>query len=304
MDIVSNMMVSVIVPTFKRPKEMLSRAIESLINQSYSKIEIVVVDDNAKPELEQFREDVKNLIKLFKDKRIKLVLNEKNLGSAGSRNHGIEQASGEYVTFLDDDDVYLPQKIELQLKNMIDNGSDYSISDLSLFYTDETLAECRTREYIKKTDSESLLKYHIMYVLAGTDSMMFKKEYLQKIGGFDKEDFGDDFFLFKRAIDGKGIFSYCPGSQIKAYVHKSEEGISIGKTKIDGENSIYNYKKQFFKILNLKERRYVKMRHYAVLAYAYKRQKRNLKFLANGLHAMLVAPIQGMKLLLNLKKTN
>ena len=295
--------VSIIIPTYKRSDEMLKRAILSTLSQSYENIEIVVVDDNAKPELGEYRKKNISMIKSLNDKRVILVKNKKNMGSAGSRNIGINKSTGSYITFLDDDDVYLENKVLNQYNEMKKNDADYSITDVNLFYTDESVAEKRTRNFIKKTDKDSLFKYHLMYVLAGTDSMMFKKSYLKKIGGFGAKDFGDDFYLFESAINGGGKFAYYPGCDFKAYVHKKEEGLSIGDGKIKGENEVYEYKKKYFGILNRKERRYIKMRHYLVLAYVYKRQRKIFKFLKNGIIAVLISPLDSLKVLVNLKKS-
>lgn len=296
-----NNKVSIIIPTYKRHRDIVERAVNSALAQTYENIEIVLVDDNARVDIADFRKEIAEMCKSINSNKIKYIVNETNKGSAGSRNEGIKHASGDYITFLDDDDVYLPEKVKNQLTAMLDSGADYSITDLDLYYTDETLAERRTRSYIKKTDPESLLKYHLLYVMAGTDTMMFKKEYLNRIGGFGGQDFGDDFLLFQKAIEANGKFCYANTSDIKAYVHKDEKGISIGKTKIDGENSIYNYKKRYFHLLNAKERRYVKMRHHAVLAYAYKRQRSFFKFIGHGVLSILTSPAASFKLLINLK---
>jgi len=297
-----NYKVSVIIPTYNRDCEMLVRAVKSVMEQSYKNIEIVIVDDNAKPEHIKIRREVEKAVKSLNDKRITFIQNEVNLGSAGSRNAGVRAANGEFITFLDDDDVYLPNKVLNQLQKMIEDDADYSITDIDLYYTDEKLAESRKRSFIVKTDAKSLLTYHLLYVLAGTDSFMFKKEYFLKIGGFGGIDFGDDFYLFKAAIDGGGKFSYLPRCDFKAYVHREESGLSIGESKIKGENEVYAFKKRFFNQLSLRQRRYIRMRHLLVLAYAYKRQKQFLKFIGYGFHAFLVSPISSLKLLFGLKK--
>lgn len=90
-----NPLVSIIVPTYNR-KDFLPINLKSLLNQTYKNIEIIVVNDHG--------EDVSNIINGFNDNRIKYIVNEKNLGLAGSRNVGIKQSNGKWISMIDDDD--------------------------------------------------------------------------------------------------------------------------------------------------------------------------------------------------------
>ena len=199
------MKVSVILPTYRRESE-LKRALESLALQGFNDFEIIVVDDNVES---SWNSRVEKIVKTFVENyNISLVYvsNHPNLGSAKCRNAGINAASGEYITFLDDDDVYLPSKISRQYDFMKNGGFDYSITDLDLYYDNEKLSEHRKRDYIKKTGADSLIKYHLMHHITGTDTMMFKADYLRKIGCFAPIDIGDEFYLMQRAIEGGGNF--------------------------------------------------------------------------------------------------
>ncbi|CEP47872.1 glycosyl transferase family protein [[Clostridium] sordellii] len=110
------MLVSVIVATYRR-ELTLKKALESLSNQTYDKIEIIVVDDNSD---EKWNSKVNQIIRNVKSKhKIIYIKNEINKGSAETRNIGIRKSSGEYITFLDDDDIYLPDKIKNQVNHMI-----------------------------------------------------------------------------------------------------------------------------------------------------------------------------------------
>ena len=111
--------VSVIIPFFNREK-LLLRAIQSVQSQTHSNLEIILVDDAS---TEPFNK-LSNLIK--KDKRIILLKNAQNKGPAASRNVGILKASGDYIAFLDSDDEFLPEKVELQLTEMMLTGYDVS----------------------------------------------------------------------------------------------------------------------------------------------------------------------------------
>lgn len=295
---ISEVMVSVIIATYRREVE-LKRALESIIQQTYKDIEIIVVDDNAEDEWNKKVKDIIDEICIHQP--IIYIPNERNKGSAETRNTGIRRATGSYVTFLDDDDVYLPEKIQNQLEHMIENNSDYCITDLELYDENERLVEKRTRKYIKEKNKDALFRYHLMYHITGTDTLMFKRDYLLSIGGFPPIDVGDEFYLMQKAIEANGKFSYLPICDIKAYVHSETDGLSSGDGKIKGENNLYEYKKKYFKILSDKDRRYISMRHYAVLAFAEIRQRNIILFFKYALYSFLISPVNCIKLLINLK---
>ena len=103
-------LVSVIIPTFNRAN-LISRAISSVCSQSYQNLEVIVVDDNSQDNTAEVVREI-----AAGDSRINYYRHSNNLGGSAARNTGIEQATGEYIAFLDSDDIWLPQKLELQLK--------------------------------------------------------------------------------------------------------------------------------------------------------------------------------------------
>lgn len=289
--------VSIIVATCHRNGE-LRRALSSLAEQSYRDFEIILVDDNGNKEWNNL---VLSIVDEFQGKnpevKIKLVANETNMGSARTRNAGIKEAGGKYVTFLDDDDVYLPEKVQKQVAFMEAGQFDYSITDLDLFNKDEKLVDRRNRKYITETTPKALQEYHLKYHLTGTDTLMFRRDFILKIGGFAHIDVGDEFYLMQRAIDADGKFGYLPGCDVKAYIHTGEGGLSSGDGKIKGENALYEFKKTYFKKVDAKTRRYIRMRHYAVIAFAEVRRKRYMSFAVNAFKAVCCAPFQSLELL-------
>ncbi len=290
-------LVSVIVATYKRD-DILLRALTSLATQTYENFEIILVDDNANPD---WNSRVSGVVESFKSDypeiTLKYIVNETNQGSAKTRNIGINASSGEFITFLDDDDIYLPENIQKQVDNMLKTNADFGITDLDMFYDDETPCENRTRDFIKSTKKEDLIKYHLMHHLAGTDTMIFKKDYLVKIGGFDPIDVGDEFYLMFKAIENGGKFTYLKGCFVKAYVHKGEGGLSSGDGKIDGENKLHEFKKKYFDRLTKNERKYIITRHYSVIAFAELRRKHLPAFFLNALMAFFTSPVNCLKIL-------
>ncbi len=103
-------MVSAIIPTYNRC-DVIQRAINTVCNQSYKNLEIIVVDDAS-------ADNTEAVVKSMSDPRIRYIRHETNLGGATTRNTGIDAAKGEYIAFLDSDDLWKPQKISLQLASI------------------------------------------------------------------------------------------------------------------------------------------------------------------------------------------
>ena len=115
-----NPLVSIIIPTHNRP-EILFGTIKNVLNQSWKNIQIIVIDDGI---LEKTMEVVQSL----NEDRILYKKTKKNLGCADARKLGVEYSNGEFITFLDDDDVWQNNKIEMQI-------NCFEKHDIGLCYT-------------------------------------------------------------------------------------------------------------------------------------------------------------------------
>lgn len=279
-------LVSVIVPTYKR-REALARALESLKNQTYKNIEVVVVNDCVESDwidmVTRITDEYKTVMRLV------VIHNKDKHGSAAARDVGIGQANGTYITFLDDDDYYLPEKIESQLSAMVDSDSDFSITDLEQYDENGRFVEKRDRSYIKSTDNDALFKYHYLYHLTCTDTLMFKADYLKKVGGFDCADMGDEFYLIEKSILNGGKFCYDTNCYVHTVIHSKEFGVSNGITKINGEKQLYFHKKENFGKFSKKEIKQIRVRYKMVMAYAYYRMKKYIPFCGYMLQAVFIS---------------
>lgn len=103
-------LVSVIMPSCNTGR-FIEESIQSVINQTYKNWELLIVDDCS-------TDDTDEVVKRFNDNRIKYIKNEKNRGAAITRNRAIQEANGEWVAFLDSDDLWLPKKLDHQIKFM------------------------------------------------------------------------------------------------------------------------------------------------------------------------------------------
>ena len=276
-------LVSVIIPTYNQ-NELFRRAVKSVLSQSYKNLEIIIVDDNVNYKL---KEDNKNFVAEQKDDRIKYFSNEKNLGSAKSRNRGIFLSGGDYITFLDDDDYYDELKIEKQLRYMAENNFDVTLGDLILFNENGKEIDRRERNYFES--GEPILNIHLKYHLTGTDTMMFKSDFIKKINGFDNNDLGDEFYLMLKAIERGAMVGHVSNCISYATVHNNT-GLSGYINKIKTEKEIFNLKKRYFNSLSSSDVRFIKMRHHAVNAVAYKKGKKFFRCFISVLKSFFYSP--------------
>ena len=174
-------MVTVIIPTFKRAR-FIDRAIESIINQTYKNIELIVVDDN-NPDSEDRKEMEYKMEKYKNIPNFKYLKHEKNKNGAAARNTGLKEAKGEYVTFLDDDDYFASDRIE-KLVNCLDENNQYQIA-----YTGGIIYI--KQDYIKifkvkdNVDYKKELLCNRSFIGTGSN-MFFRTKNLMEIGGFDE----------------------------------------------------------------------------------------------------------------------
>lgn len=165
-------LVSVVIPTYNRP-EYLKRAIRSVLNQTYSNIEIIVVDDASDLDLAPLKE-------MFPD--VTFLKNEQNRGACYSRNRGIEIAAGEFVNFLDDDDELYPKKIELQVQKFTESDNQ-KLGMVTCHLIDERSGKpVEIRNKVRGNIYRKMLR---RYAVSGTETMLFKIGPVSEAGGFD-----------------------------------------------------------------------------------------------------------------------
>lgn len=114
-------LVSIIMPSWNTGK-FIAESIESVLAQTYKNWELLIVDDCS-------TDNTDEVVASFKDIRIKYFKNEKNSGAALTRNRAMREAQGEWIAFLDSDDLWAPNKLEKQLRFMNDNGYVFSYHD-------------------------------------------------------------------------------------------------------------------------------------------------------------------------------
>ena len=153
--------VSVIIP-FYAGVDWLSEAVDSVLLQTFKDYEIIVVNDGSPENMTEFLTQYSNKIKYIK---------KENGGPSTARNTGIEIATGKYIAFLDSDDLWLPQKLEIQLKYMRENDAIWSYCGYRTFGVGKSV------EY-KMTNSNIPIihRYNTPYI--ATPCVVIERQYL------------------------------------------------------------------------------------------------------------------------------
>ena len=182
--------VSIIMPTFNSSR-WVTDSIQSVLEQSYKKWELIIIDDGS-------TDNTLDVINHFLlDKRITLTI-QANLGPAEARNHGISKAVGKYLAFLDSDDLWNPNKLELQLRYLASKEEcDMVHTNYNYFY--ENLSNSKpfkqTEWFSHWPEKERLLICDNI----GTLTVLVKKNIVENLGGFNKEFIGtEDWDLWIR----------------------------------------------------------------------------------------------------------
>jgi len=198
--------ISIVIPTFNRAQHVQA-ALKSVLAQTYPEFEVIVVDDGS---ADGTGEAIQELIRsqVTGGERIRYFF-QPNQGSSVARNKGIEQARGEWIAFLDSDDVWLPEKLELQLQ-AIQQFKDscgacftdsQMVNDLGM---NESSFRCfgRPCEQTVGIASEAMLSLARCFCGFWLSTLLVRTDLSRRIGGFDPEIQGpeDRDFYFRLAL--------------------------------------------------------------------------------------------------------
>lgn len=228
-------LVSCIVPTYKR-SDSLFRAINSILQQTYKNLEVLVVDDNNPND--KYSIKVQETLKLIKDSRVIYIQQEKHINGAVARNKGIKYSKGEYIAFLDDDDEWLPNKLENQIKKLEEHPEYNAISCLYTYYSNnKPIRKCPP--YTNSNLHQKVLERSVSIC---TPTVLFRKKALDKSGYFDETlTRHQDLQLFLDYLVGDSMFVLL---EYQVLIHTD-----IGGNRATLK-SIEQIKEQFFKQMN------------------------------------------------------
>ena len=241
--------VSVIIPVYNNSK-YLKECIDSVINQTYKKLEIIIVDDCS-------TDGSIDIIKSYNDKRIKTIFHKKNKGSASTRNDGIKSASGRYLAFIDSDDYWELDKILKQVKFIKDNNYHFIYSNYYYYKNGKT--------HIAKVPSSLDYNGYLKNTAIFTSTVLIDMKYFNK-----KDVYMPDLPIGQDAATWMSMLKKVD----RAYGMK--DILSIYRV---GNNSISSNKfKASRRTWNLYKRENIKLikRIYYFISYAYNAIKRRV----------------------------
>ncbi len=174
-------LVSIIIPTYGRP-DMLKRAIDSVLNQTYPNIELLVVDDNGVEG--RFREETEAIINRYNNcQNLRYIKYENNVNASFARNQGIKQSKGMYIAFLDNDDEMLNRKIELQVNKMESLGDEWGGCYTGYYVQKKNRRETSNETREGQPYLDALARN---YYICGGSNLLIRKRVVDDIGLFDE----------------------------------------------------------------------------------------------------------------------
>ena len=210
--------VSVIITTFKRP-DRVEIAIKSVLNQTYSQIELIIIDDNITNTEAHIR--TREIVKRYP--QVRYFKNKNNLGGALSRNEGIKKANGEYLAFLDDDDAFHPTKLEKQIRLLHRHEADNV--GIVYCYSARMRYDGKILGYIKEDAVGSPVYNHMLNCIASTSLWLAPKKILIDCGGFTDSPSKQDSIMILKVL-AKGYTVYRVPEILVDYYEHGDNGIS------------------------------------------------------------------------------
>lgn len=257
-------LVSVIIPTFNRDIYYISKAIKSVMHQTYKNYEIIVVDDNL------FKSYYSMQIKKYcSSHNIKYLKTRGQEGANKARNIGACHSKGKYLAFLDDDDMWLPDKLNMQLKCFT--------NDIALVYTNGYVITPSSKYLYSKSENfvseGNLYKLFLYNYIGPTVSALIKKDCFFNVGMFDENmPSKQDYDLWIRITKKYEII----GIKQPLFLYTQHNSYQMTKD--------YNLIFKGYQMLYIKNRDYIKndfilrFFFYLKIALLFKYQKRYFKY--------------------------
>ncbi|MDK0613774.1 glycosyltransferase [Clostridium perfringens] len=288
-------LVSVIMSTYNEQEEWLRLAVESILNQTYKDIEFIIIIDNPNnSSIIQIINEYENY-----DNRIKVIVNEKNIGLVNSLNKGIKYSNGNYIARMDADDISDLYRIEKQM-DLIKNNKDIDLLGCGIEYINENGVNIYKSNIYGTTIKSAKKSLNYSNIIAHP-TWLFKKEVFNIIGGYRNIKYAEDYDFLLRSIDNgfnvvnindvllkyrirnnsisrkNEYYQYCVWNLLRSRKYNEIEKIRIN-TNLQQK---YEESNVFMKksIENYKRKRYIKMLKYAFKTIM-KSKERSFQFIA------------------------
>lgn len=185
--------ISVIIPTYNYG-EYVSEALDSVLAQTYKDYEIIVIDDGS-------TDNTKDIVGKYIENSIGNIkyIYQENKGVSNARNTGIKNARGEYIAFLDADDIWFPDKLELQM-DLFEKNPELGLVFCNTFSFNEHSSSKKTGFQLNPAgEPAKILQSLVIRNRISTNTVIVKKRYFDKTGLFDEDlRFGEDYDMWLR----------------------------------------------------------------------------------------------------------
>lgn len=210
-------LVSVVIPTYNRINT-LPTSINSVLNQTYDNLEIIVMDDGSEDGTEEY-------VKSIADKRVRYIKSSVNMGPSAARNKGAELAEGEYLAFQDSDDEWMPDKLEKQMELMLnDEGLALVYCEFGLYIEGELYKNRPSRELPYERKTGNLFSYLLLFPLISTQTIVVKKRDFMEERGFNESLKAYEDFEFTLRFSRKHMIGFVEESLVK--VNSSPDSVN------------------------------------------------------------------------------
>lgn len=191
--------VSIIIPAYNK-YHYTRETIESILNQTYKNIEIIVINDGSTDLTYQLENEYNNSIK---------YIYTNNKGASAARNIGILKATGEYLAFIDCDDVYKPEKIKESI-DALKNNSSFDFVYTDVYFIDKNGNKIDQKSYTKDHPGSGYIAKRILLsdFTITNSTLVLRKSCINRISSFDEKIFiaADRDFMLRLAINFKGLY--------------------------------------------------------------------------------------------------
>ncbi|MFH5835534.1 glycosyltransferase family 2 protein [Proteiniclasticum sp. C24MP] len=189
-----NNLVSVTMNVYNEEKRWIMEAIDSILLQTYENLEFIIVYDNpADEELLVFLENYTE-----KDGRVRIIVNEKNIGISASQNRSLAEAKGDFIVKMDADDVSLPDRIERQMAFLKKHQLDMVAGERTIINEDSEVTADVTRNLPEIPEKAAKLIQHVNFIIH--PSVLYRRKLVESAGGYRDFPMSVDYDLWLRAV--------------------------------------------------------------------------------------------------------
>lgn len=242
-------LVTTVITTYGRSFDEILPSIESVLQQTYPEIELLIIDDNGMGT--EIQKNLFEKIKGLESDRVRYIANEKNSGAQVSRNKGIENSNGKFVAFLDDDDIWEANKIELQVRKFSQTGVGLVYSKGWTVFVSDNGQEISTKPYNMSESFRSEVDFRDLSYgdyIGTTSQVLILKDVFNNVGMFDieqpaRQDY-EMWIRISRKYKCVGVDEYLfrhyqhPGEQISKNPDKAICGMKRIYDKYHEESSL------------------------------------------------------------------